>query len=398
MNNVTLSLFGETRLFSPSRLVSAREFRGLTQKALAESLDLTSMAISGYEKGAWQPNERSIKDIAQALDFPIEWFFRDEIFQVSDEALSYRSFARMTSNLKSRSRQTWNIAADLRTIIGESFNLPTVLLPDLSDETPEQAANTLRKMWGLGDEPISNVVHLLESKGVAVFWTDVDSRSVDAYCNWHDEWPLVILKSLESAGERGRFNAAHELAHLVLHREINIKFSGERNEDINPAFSTLPRQKMEKEAHKFAAAFLLPENAWMNEAPLSTNLDVYLKMKEYWGVSVQVMLRRSYDLELLSERQYELAMTEVSRRHWRLAEPEPVEVEHSLLHQYLFNMMAEDGEQTKDLADKVGLNVEDLEILMPVAKYYRASGTTYIKKPTLKFIADEQEVKVGACG
>ena len=63
------------------------------------------------------------------------------------------------------------------------------------------------------------MVELLESHGVLVFWTNVEGRALDAYCRWDGERPIVILNSHERSGERSRFNLAHELAHLLLHRE-----------------------------------------------------------------------------------------------------------------------------------------------------------------------------------
>lgn len=392
----TLPLHPGERHFARTRLICAREFRGLTQKVLAEQLGLSSMAVSAYEKGQYQPVREVIADIAAALQFPLSWFFRDEMFLVSDQALSYRGFARMTSQVRDRSRQTWNIAAQIRRELAEIFELPAPQIPDLSGESPECAAQILREMWDLGDAPISNMVHLLESKGVAVFWTNIDSRSVDAYCNWHDDWPLVVLKSLIVAGERGRYNGAHELGHLVLHRELDSLPGVEDDTDVASADfqdrrrleMSLPRQEMEKEANRFAAAFLLPEIAWNEEAPLSIDLDAYLDMKCVWGVSVQAMLRRSYSLEIITERQYESAMTQVSLRKWRLEEPEPVPVERSLLHERLFEMMIEDGLSVADFAQRVGLTPTDLEVLMPLAHLYQrrsAKHSTSQLPPLLQF-------------
>jgi len=90
------------------------------------------------------------------------------------------------------------------------FDLPAPDLPDLRDEEPEVAASVLRQHWGLGERPIKNMVHLLESKGVRVYSLAENSVEVDAFALWHSKTPFVFLNTLKSA-EHGRFDAAHEL-------------------------------------------------------------------------------------------------------------------------------------------------------------------------------------------
>ncbi|NVZ67186.1 ImmA/IrrE family metallo-endopeptidase, partial [Pseudomonas gingeri] len=94
--------------------------------------------------------------------------------------------------------------------IEERFNLPSAGLPDLSDLGPEEAAATLRRVWGLGNAPIPNMIHLLESKGIRVFSLAEETREVDAFCTWYEGKPFIFLNTIKSA-ERSRFDAAHEL-------------------------------------------------------------------------------------------------------------------------------------------------------------------------------------------
>jgi len=84
----------------------------------------------------------------------------------------------------------------------------------LSDLEPEEAAVTLRRLWGLGNAPIPNMIHLLESKGIRVFSLAEETREVDAFCTWYESKPFTFLNTIKSA-ERSRFEAAHELGHLM---------------------------------------------------------------------------------------------------------------------------------------------------------------------------------------
>ncbi len=95
----------------------------------------------------------------------------------------------------------------------ERFDLPEAQLPDLQLFEPEIAAQMLRQEWSLGEKPISNMIRLLEAKGVRVFSLAENTTHVNAYSLWRKRVPYVFLNTVKSA-ESSRFDAAHELAHL----------------------------------------------------------------------------------------------------------------------------------------------------------------------------------------
>jgi Zn-dependent peptidase ImmA (M78 family) len=88
-----------------------------------------------------------------------------------------------------------------------------------------------------------NLVHFLEAKGVRVYSLAVHSLDVDAYSYRHDQTPIVFRNTRNSA-ERSRFDAAQELARLLLHRHA-------RNNDA---------RLTEGEANRFASSVLMPRN------------------------------------------------------------------------------------------------------------------------------------------
>jgi len=121
------------------------------------------------------------------------------------------------------------------------FHLPQSDLPDLDDLPPDAAAATLRRLWGLGNAPIPNMIHLLESKGIRVFSLTEGTRDVDAFCTWYESRPLIFLNTLKST-EHSRFDAAHELSHLV--RDLYSMQHGEPH-----------GLEMERQADAFASEF-----------------------------------------------------------------------------------------------------------------------------------------------
>jgi Zn-dependent peptidase ImmA (M78 family) len=68
----------------------------------------------------------------------------------------------------------------------------------------------------------------LESKGVRVFSLAANTVKVNAYALWKDEKPFVFLNTFKST-ESSRFDAAHELGHLVLHQDGSV--TGREAED-----------------------------------------------------------------------------------------------------------------------------------------------------------------------
>jgi len=68
----------------------------------------------------------------------------------------------------------------------------------------------LRRLWGLGELPIKNIIHLLEAKGIRVFSLSIDSAQVDAFSMWHVNRPFVFLNTKKSC-EHSRFDVAHKL-------------------------------------------------------------------------------------------------------------------------------------------------------------------------------------------
>jgi Zn-dependent peptidase ImmA (M78 family) len=114
----------------------------------------------------------------------------------------------------------------------------------------------------------------------------------------------VIVVIAGAPGDRLRFNLAHELGHLVMHQTIRDDLS-----------------ELEREANLFAAELLMPESALRQEIVPPVTLPTLSALKLRWRVSVQALIRRAYDLEIITVRQYKYLMHQLTERGWRLQEP-----------------------------------------------------------------------------
>jgi Zn-dependent peptidase ImmA (M78 family)/DNA-binding XRE family transcriptional regulator len=328
-------------MFNKSRLTVARQRASLTKKELAQKVGIDPRAISGFEAGQYMPTEENIERMSRVLRFPKEFFFADDIDIPTPEGVSFRSMEKMTARQRDAAISAGAIAYLLIDWVEREFDLPDVDLPDLREDEPEIAAMSLRQCWGIGERPIKNMVHLLEAKGVRVCSLVENCVEVDAYSVWRGKRPCVFLNTGKSP-ERRRFDAAHELAHLVLHKHA--------------APSGIDA---EKEADAFASAFLMPA-ASLRAIGRVTSLDQIIEAKRRWIVSVAAMTYRLHNLGIMSKWTYQTLYMEISRRGWRKMEPFSAKGESSQVWQKVFAELRSDGVGLQGLADKLLVTADEL--------------------------------------
>ena len=334
--------------FNPTRLTLARKRRGYSKTELAEKLNLTLRTISMYETGKNLPSLETFERITSVLNFPAEFFVGDNLDEPEVLAVSFRSLSRMSAKLRDMAISQGALAIHFSKWLESIFDLPASDLLDLSAETqPEIAAEFLREAWGIGQQPIRNMIHLLESKGVRVFSIAVESRAVDAFSTWKGNTPFVFLNSYKST-EHSRFDAAHELCHLVMH-----KHGGPKGRDA------------ELEANRFASAFLMPRGGVLAHLPKFATLAEIRRLKRIWITSMIAMCHRLHELEALSDWQYKSLIVEMSKRGYRTYEPDGAPRETSLvLPKLLTSLYQEDKLTRARIAEKLAIPASDLEHLL----------------------------------
>lgn len=342
-------------LFHATRLQVARKRRGLTKVALASEIDVSIRILTEYEAGRMSPREAVVERLAVALDFPPEFFAGDELEIPSPDAATFRARASLSARDRDRALGGVALAHALMDFILQSLQLPMPEIPDLQGMQAEGAAQYLRTIWNLGERPIGNMVHLLESKGVRVFSMVESSKKLDAFATWRGSVPYVFL-NVTKTGERSRFDAAHELGHLVLHRGGKPDGHG-----------------MEVEANRFAAAFLMPHSQIISDAGRQViTTKSLMALKKKFGVSITALAHRLWESQLIKDWHYHTLCVQFSQLGYRTTEPEPMPRETSQLFEKVFSMFREDGLTKTDLARALSIRWRDLEdlvfglVLLPV--------------------------------
>lgn len=331
--------------FNPARLTLARKRRGMTKTSLAGEVGVTLRSISMFENGEEPPSGGTLQRLSIALKFPVEFFSGPEVDEPQPEAASFRAQSKMTASQRDAALSSGAVAWLLNDWIERRFALPRPSIPEPRWMPPEEAAYALRAEWGLGEASISNMVHLLESRGVRVFSLVQECKEVDAFSLWRNGVPFVFLNTMKS-GERSRFDAAHELGHLVLHQE-------------QPCNGRVAEQ----EADLFASAFLMPRRAVL-AAPHVSSLEGLIRLKVQWGVSVAALAYRLHALGRLTDWQYRTLCIEMSKAGYRSKEPDGIRRESSVVLEKVFRQLAVEGIKKSDVARELNIATHDLEALV----------------------------------
>src|SRR5450755_2720577 len=234
--------------FDARRLTLARWANELTKKELADRGGVSAVSITQYEAGNTLPSPAIRSGLALACGVPLAYFERSPGRRRPD--FSSRSFFRSLRSTSQRERDRADALAEHVVDVVDTLNahveLPLADHPSLPAERGarpeiEQIADSTRREWNVPHGPIANVVRLLESRGIVVARLRSGGRRLDAFSRWFGDRPVVILWSDKSDKARSRFDAAHELGHLIMHS------------DADPL-----SLEQERQAHMFASAFLMP--------------------------------------------------------------------------------------------------------------------------------------------
>jgi len=163
----------------------------------------------------------------------------------------------------------------------------------------EQGALGLRIHWGLGLDPIPNLVEPLEERGIKVLAMDlpaIDGLTARVRRDKGEPASVIVVNQADWGG-RQRFTVAHKLGHMV--------------PDVAPKLNN------EKAAHRFAGTFLMPAEtlrAAIGRHRKSMGWGELFELKRVFGVSVQALTYRCKDPGIFSNSLFQSLFDEFARR------------------------------------------------------------------------------------
>lgn len=295
---------GITADFDGARLALARRLARLPRAQLARDVSLSPPAITQFERGTSHPTAPIAAALALRLGVPEDFFQHGRLSPgLPDTSAHFRSLRATPALSRDQALAFAELAMDVVAAVEQYVDLPDVDLPDVGDAGPDTgradlaaAATRTRAAWGIPTGPIGHVVRLLEAHGVVVLslpdqvgGRDLDP-GVDAFSTAAPARPLVLLSPLKNDKARSRFDAAHELGHLLLHH------------DTDPG-----NKIVEGQAQGFAAEFLMPADQIVDDLPRRLDWERLHAAKRRWGTSLKALVYRARTLGVLSETAARLA-------------------------------------------------------------------------------------------
>ena len=221
--------------------------------------------------------------------------------------------------------------------------------------TPEKVAERLRAYWLVPRGPIANMVDLIETAGGIVVLCRFGTNLLDGISFRSEGLPPLFFMNRDVPGDRFRFSLAHELGHMVMH-----SFPGDE-------------EKIEAEAHRFAAAFLMPA-AEIRPYLATAKLSAFSRVKAFWKVSIKALIKRAHDLKLITDNQYRWLNVQYAKN---FGSGEPVQIERekpTLLRRMVEYHLRELNYSIRELAAFLLVNKDDLE-------------KVYVERPRLELVA-----------
>lgn len=269
--------------FVPQRLRDARIMYGYTVEQLAEKLGITKQAVSKYETSQTIPSVEILHQIMDIFSLPVGYLTKEEVLSQDRTQVFYRRTKRMPKReleiAQTSIKWCYELVAACH-IAQRSMDL--VLFSD--ELSIEEKAEKQRDAWGLGEEPVAQMVTLLERHGCFVFNMDLPNDKIDGFSQVVRECPIIVLNSKRGNDVRKNFSLAHELGHIVLHTH---------KQDID-------EERIEEEANLFAGCFLIPRAALKREL-VRVDADSLIWFAKRWNVSPEAVLMRCEQVGMLEE-------------------------------------------------------------------------------------------------
>lgn len=331
-------------------IITGRIAAGMTQEDLATATGVTQAAMSRYENDLRDPDSDTIDRIADALGVTVRFVeraSRPNAALAVDAHMRRRATAKPTiwRQLEAQLNMLRMHSDFLREEVALAANLA---MPGFDPFTtdPAEAARMTRTQWQMPSGPARSLVRWTEAAGSVVLMTDLGNQRIDGLSQWTADHPVIVVNSALPT-DRIRWTLAHEIGHLVLHRE-------DATDD------------MEREANAFAAEFLMPELLIRSELANLT-LGKALDLKREWGVSVAALVQRAHQVGVLSDARRTSLFKQLSARGWRIREPASDEItpERAELLDHISAHLRRRGLDDTDIAELVGYRTPDRNRLMP---------------------------------
>jgi Zn-dependent peptidase ImmA (M78 family)/DNA-binding XRE family transcriptional regulator len=332
------------------RIRRLRLISGLGQVDFAERVGIANGSVSKLENGRMLLSDELVASIARVVDCSPEFITRP-----GSVAPTTRPWLRAYADASKRAvdRQMADCAVATEVIDRLALKLIPDTVPtftgDLTDDHAiEQFALDVRAAAQLAeDEVVGNCIRAAERLGCFVLPMREELGRHVGLSARANLVPVICVgrpsndPSRHVPGDRQRFTVAHELGHLSLHSSLG------------PPQTAEEATRVEKQAHRFAGAFLAPGDAMLEELDElggRVTLRTLASIKEHWGIAIKALVQRFKDLGVIDAEQARSLYKQISARGWNKDEPVPVGNEDAI---WLMKSLERSAGTTSDFIQEV---------------------------------------------
>ena len=348
---MNVRVFGE-------RLRDARIIQGLPSKAVAEQSGIAPSQLTRLEHAHYtEVNVDTAERLSQTLSFPLGFLTHEPNAAIKPGSTLFRARRTMTRREEEK-LHTWSrLIGQVLMAIADKVEIPRLALPNPQEfHDAKSAAEVTRRSFGIDAFiAIPHVMRTIERGGVPIanlhFETEIAKH--DAFSCWVSsaggffchELPTLVVRVLDS-WEKTRYSAAHELGHLVMHRN-----------------GVADEVQAEAEANDFARHFLLPGEILQSLWPEIPTLNNIMHIKVEYGVSLSALVEHAWRSKLIDDRKRTSFYKQMSNRRdpasglrWRDREPgaNDREVERPRLLARMVETVFGDGLRLNELSSATG--------------------------------------------
>lgn len=283
--------------FQTGRLDQILAARRLNQTQLAAMVGVSPATVSKWRTGTQPPEREALDRLASVVNVAPEWFTRPVVSRTTMTLFRSNASAHVAARNMLSARIEW--AEDIAIALSDFVDFPELNLPqrtfenpeEITDEEIERAADECRERWRLGRAYIQDLALAAEGAGIILIREETGVAQIEGLSTWSEflNRPMVLLSSDKDNSYRSRFDLAHEIGHLVLHRHIKRPTEKARFD------------MLELQAHRFAGALLLPAETLARDVRIPPTLDDLLLLKRRCGVSVAAIIMRLSAIALLDD-------------------------------------------------------------------------------------------------
>lgn len=304
---------------APARARQLRIIAGFSQSALSGVIGCSAATIARFEKGAGQLDDTVNPALATALGCS-ETLLKRQPPEYSVVGPWLRAYADASKRSVDAYVEESKLVVEMLGALGISRRrdrLPTFDADPADDAAIEDFADAVRAAANIADGAVvGNATRAAERLGCVVLPTDDELGRHLGMSLVIDGVSVIRVARPQIGdgipGDRQRHTLAHELGHLALHADHPAPASG------------ADTKLLERQAHRFAGAFLTPAEpllATLDELGDRVTLNTLAHLKQRWGVSIKALVMRFRQLGTIDEAHATSLYKQISSRGWNMSEP-----------------------------------------------------------------------------